>query len=98
MAKVWFDYDEAIDYLKGKDISCDPCVEGEGEYVCDLLDDYADRYDEEDEPHYKKSTLDRIIKEAKEWLKEEEDEEKEADWNDIDWEDYPARDADGKKE
>ena len=70
-------YDEAVSYIEENGVSCDPCTSIEGEYVCDLLDDNYDGYDEWDEPYYTKSTLKDIIKDAKQYRKEMEEEEEE---------------------
>ena len=71
-------YDDAVDYIESKGIGCDPCVDDEGELVCDLLDSDYDGYDDEmDEYYYTKKTLNNIIKEAKEYLKELKEDEAE---------------------
>ena len=77
-----YDYDSAVSYLENNGIGCDPCSDLEGEYVCDLLDDMYDAQNSFEEPLYEESTLDYIIKRAKEYLeeiKEEEEEEEEED-------------------
>jgi len=66
-------YDEAVSFLEENGVGCDPCVDLEGEYACDLLDDMPDGYDEFDEPYYTKSTLKDIIKRVKEYKEDMED-------------------------
>ena len=68
--------DDAIDYIENQGISCDPCSGDVGEYVCDLLDKYAE-FNEEDECYYTEETLDQIVEQAKEYSKGLEDEEDE---------------------
>lgn len=69
-------YDDAVDYIESKGISCDPCSSYEGEYVCDMLDEDYDGYDDDmEEYYYTKKTLNNIIRVAKDYLKELEDEE-----------------------
>jgi len=70
-----FTYDEAVNYLESKGISCDPTAAGCGEFVCDLLDEYVDGYDDYDEEIYYKSTLDDIIDRAKDYLENLEEED-----------------------
>lgn len=71
-------YDDAIYYLEEEcGISCDPCLEGEGEYVCDLLDERYDGEDEYGDPYYTKTTLKAIVRDAKEYKKELEEEKEE---------------------
>ena len=68
-----FTYDEAVNYLESKGISCDPTAAGCGEFVCDLLDEYVDDYNDYDEEIYYKSTLDDIIDRAKDYLENPEE-------------------------
>lgn len=63
-------YEQAVDYLKNHGVGCDPAADPEGEYVCDLLDDMVDGYDEYDEPFYYKGTLQTIIGLSKDYLEE----------------------------
>ena len=72
-SKNKFTYDEAVNYLESKGISCDPTAAGCGEFVCDLLDEYVDDYNDYDEEIYYKSTLDDIIDRAKDYLENPEE-------------------------
>lgn len=67
-------YDQAVEYLKKNDITCDPTVGVIGEYVCDLLDDYAN---DDIDPTYSKSTLDEIINRVIEYKNDFDDEDAE---------------------
>lgn len=69
-------YDDAVDYIESQGISCDPNTVV-GEYVCDLLDDEA-KYDKDDEPIYSKKILNAIIKRAKEYKIDDEENEYES--------------------
>lgn len=72
-----YSYDDAIAYIESKGISCDPAGSAEGEYVCDLLDNEYDGWNNRsDDAYYYKQTLDDIIERTKDYLKElkEEDE------------------------
>lgn len=66
-------YDDAVRYIKANGVGCDPCSDIEGEYVCDLLDDESDGYDDTyEEPYYYKETLDSIVERGKKYKQEQE--------------------------
>lgn len=67
-----YNYEEAVNYLINKGIGCDPCQDVEGEYVCDLLDEMIDGWEEnDDEEFYYEGTLDSIIELAKEYIQDQ---------------------------
>ena len=59
-----FTYDEAVDYIESKGISADP-TDAVGEFVCDLLDEYANEDDE-----YSSRIITRILAEARQYIEE----------------------------
>ena len=71
--EIQYDYDDAVDYIESNGISCDPCSYDYADYVCDKLDADADGYDDYDEPYYYQSTLDSIIEDTKEYIKDMEE-------------------------
>ena len=70
MAKDIYYYEQAVNYLQSKGIGCDPAIDKEGEYVCDLLDDMVDGYNEYDEEFYYEGTLETIINLTKDYLED----------------------------
>lgn len=60
----YFDYDEAVKYIESKGISADPTTYV-GEYVCDMLDDFAS-----DDETYSKEDLDSIINDVQQLMEE----------------------------
>ena len=68
-------YEEAVNYLIDKGIDCDPCQDIEGEYVCDLLDEMIDGWDEYDEAFYYEGTLDSIVELAKEYIQDQKEDD-----------------------
>lgn len=60
----YFDYDGAVKYIESKGISADPTTYV-GEYVCDMLDDFAS-----DDETYSKEDLDSIINDVQQLIGE----------------------------
>ena len=69
-------HDQAVEYLEKNGIICDPTVGVIGEYVCDLLDDYAN---DDIDPTYSMSTLDEIINRVIEYKNDFDDKDVEDD-------------------
>lgn len=59
-----YSYEQAVKYIEGQGLSCDPCSSPVGELICDRLDEM------DDERGYSESTLELICREAREYLKD----------------------------
>lgn len=79
-----YSYEEAVNYLSENNIGVSPaCIEGE--YACSLLDDEVDGYDNAFENgYYYKETLDGIVANVTNFLKQVANEEDEDDYYDAD--------------